>query len=314
MRGTSLGVALIIVSVVAGNPTDLHTVKKRVGNLPVIPGDDDANSLGLLKYKKWRVNQNQDKPQQDKRFYAPQQTVSQFHSSDSTYSNINGNVHKQQEERGQANENGHLVGSFHRSGSEEAHPGQEPHTQELSEFDVPGMNIHEKMLEQDGQLFDLNRGEKDGQLFDLNQQGEGEPANLQKREDIDEELVLQVASVLAGYIQQTGDEEGVAQYINQMIIKGEMKSSEALVYLNTIKELLAREDEIERENETEEEAERETEAELMLSFSDYLDRKYETGQMSRSVYRELKDKLMESVLEKAEVDPKFLANPDNSIF
>jgi len=300
---------LLLASCVFGSPTDIHTVKKRVGNLPVIPGDDDARSLGLLKQKKWRLEPVEVKqveaykqkkevndPEPIKRYFAPEKTVSKFESSESQYSNVNGNVHLHTDQRGQANENGRLVGSFHRSGSGAAAPGKKPHTQELSEIDLPDLNVHEKMMEKDGQMFDLTQED---------------PVNMEKRMELDEELVLQVAAVLAGYIEQTGDEAGVAEYIQQMILKGEMKESEALVYLNTIKELLYNDEQIERERESAAaEAERESEAEVMLNFSDYLDRKYESGEMTRSVYRELKDKLMETVLEKAEEDPKFLANPD----
>jgi len=319
MKGVQLVSVSLLVSCVLGSPADLHTVKKRVGNLPVIAGDDDANSLALLKYKKWRlqpvqvkqVESYENKPDKEakdvendndsntksghhteKKRGSPMQTLTKVHTSSKDFSNVNGNILTSEEQRKQAAENGHLIESLHHTGKMQALNGQEPKEQEMIETDVPSLGIHEKLFSQDGRVVDLSDN------------------SIEKRGDLDPDLVMQMADVLAGYIEQTGDEAGVAEYIQQMIVKGEMDESEALLYLDTIKQVLARDEELEREREIEEETEREREAQLMLNFSDYLDRKYESGEMPRTIYKQLKDKLMESVLEKAELDPKFLVNPD----
>jgi len=161
-----------------------------------------------------------------------------------------------------------------------------------AELKVPSMGLNDRVLERDGQMVQ-------------------EQENAQESE---EERVLQVSSVLAGYIRQTGDEAGVAEYIKQMLTRGQMREDEALMYLNTIQALLSRDKLLTREKEEEEEVERENEAQLMLNFSDYLDRKFENGEMPQPVYKELKDRLMESVLEKAETDPQFLAIPQEPFY
>jgi len=300
------GVFLLLVVTVAGVlsvPTDRHTVKKRASNLPIIPGDEDANSLGMLKYKKWRLepvevkqieSYKHDKPKQNKRMPSlpSQHTFSEMSSAQSSYSNLNGNIATTNEQRHKANEDGQLLDSFHHSGAGQAYKGKPAHTQELTELKVPSMGLNDRVLERDGQMVQ-------------------EQENAQESE---EERVLQVSSVLAGYIRQTGDEAGVAEYIKQMLTRGQMREDEALMYLNTIQALLSRDKLLTREKEEEEEVERENEAQLMLNFSDYLDRKFENGEMPQPVYKELKDRLMESVLEKAETDPQFLAIPQEPFY
>jgi len=131
------------------------------------------------------------------------------------------------------------------------------------------------------------------------------PADLAQKRSQDDEDKVRTAEELSKYILQTGDEEGVANYFQQLIVEGQMDEYEALDYLNLIKSMLTIEKDSEFELEREEERERE--AQLILDFSDYLDLKYQNGEIPSHLYRGLKGKLMESVIEHAAADPQFLA-------
>merc|ERR1711915_21614 len=92
---------------------------------------------------------------------------------------------------------------------------------------------------------------------------------------------------------------------------GKMSEDEVMVYIEIIKLILSNQEEEQEEyRESREEKEREELAERILNLSDELDAEVESGGISNSVYRDLKDKLMESVLEHAEEDPNFLLSSE----
>jgi len=317
-----LTATLAVACVVSSPASDRHSVSKRVSNLPIISGDDDANSLGMLKYKKWRLEPVEVKqvesyengvkaalPPNKRKSPIQQQQQQQQHtftsqsSSRSSYSNINGNVDTANEQKHTANQDGQLLDRIYHSGAGQAYLGKPRHTQELTELRVPSLGLDQRVLERDGQR--IGGGEQQ-------QDDRARPGLIRSNDKVfvkknnkrpDSASILQVSSMLATYIQQTGDQEGVADYIKQMIDRGQLREEEALKYLNTIQEVLA------REQEEEEEQEREQVAQQILNFSDYVDRKYANGEMSPPVYKDIKDRLMETVMERAETDPKFLASP-----
>ncbi|XP_023346918.1 uncharacterized protein LOC111715782 [Eurytemora carolleeae] len=298
---------------VRGTPTDLHIVRKRVSNLPVIPGDEDAQALGLMKHKRWRLEpikveqvesyskKKDDKEEENtkpvaKRSKLPLHNFAKLESSKSEYSNINGRIHTQEENNAKVSENGKILSSFRHYGLGSAEPGQKPHVQAVNELDIPALNLHKKVLENDGEVQqDVHVGQQD------------------------EDNILQVAEDLAEYVRVTGDEVGVVSFFMELVENEKMPEAEGLMYLELINSLLVqhpgnKRDEDKEKRFSEEEKAREEEAELILNFSDFIDGKFQAGELSPKVYKQLKDKLMESVLEKAEQDPNFLFDPEEPSF
>merc|ERR1719336_1679399 len=114
---------LSALSSVSGSPTRSLSVRKRANNLPLIPGDNDVESLNLLKkYKKWRLEPVEvkqieafPKPEEKHETAASMkkrlhengpQTFSKIQSSLSSYSNVNGNVDTNSEQLKKVKENG----------------------------------------------------------------------------------------------------------------------------------------------------------------------------------------------------------------
>jgi len=308
-----LSVALIVASV-SGSPAVLKSVKKRANNLPLIPGDGNVESLNLLKTKKWRLQpvavkqvesygphgeKTKVEEKSSKRaVHGGPQTFSRHESSSSSFSNINGDIKSSSRQAEKVHENGELLKSIERMGQQYQQPGQQPHSQELTDVEIPQYNIHERVMNKDGQLYPLPQQQQQQLHQKRAQDGEEE-----------EEMLVRIATDLAEYIEKTGDETGVVNFISALMQEGKMNEEEGLLYLELIKEIIDQQEQVNRENA--EEAEREIEAQRILSFSDYLDSEYQAGSLSRAAYTDLKDRLMESVLEKAEEDPEFLANPNH---
>jgi len=299
---------------VSGSPTRSLSVRKRANNLPLIPGDSDVESLNLLKkYKKWRLEPVEvkqieafPKPEEKHETAAASmkkrlhengaQTFSKVQSSLSSYSNVNGNVDTNSEQLKKVKENGHLLEAFHRQGAEQKHRGQPHHSQNLVEYNLPREQVHERVMERDGEVYQLPVEH-----------------HAKRTETEADEMLMRVTNELAAYIQDTGDEAGVMEYVAQMVKDGKISEGEGLMYMEIIKMIpgMIYNNRLgEPDREYREDKEREALAQKILSLSDYLDEEYEAGTISRTVYRELKDKLMESVLEKAEADPRFLSAPD----
>jgi len=376
MLRVNLVFLLLFIGASFGNPAgDRISVKKRASNLPVISGDEDVESLKMLKQKRWpkqevivkqieafgpdhpyrkQLDHQQPQQQPDKGVAPGVQSFSEQHSSASQYSNINGNVLSRSDQQHKASENGNLMAAYHNAKVEEANMGQMPTHQEFTELDIPNENIHKKILNKNGNTFQFNQANDNAAQYNpanlspaqfnaANQEPaplfgaansvrahEFAPSNdleslynymplanenalqfeaankLQKRTQVEEDKVS-TAEELTRYILSTGDEEGVANYFQQLILEGQMDEYEALDYLNLIKSMLSAEKESELELEKEEERERE--AQLILDFSDYLDSKFQNGEIPAHLYRGLKGKLMESVIDRAAADPQFLAEP-----
>lgn len=303
---------------VGGTPTDLHIVRKRVSNLPVIPGDEDAQALGLMKHKRWRlepikveqvesyIKEKEEKEETEentkpvsKRSKLPLHNFAKIQASQAEYSNINGRINAHEENNAKVSENGKILSSFRHYGLGSAEPGQKPHVQAVNELDIPALNLHKKVLENDGELYPVQQDVHVGQQ--------------------DEDNILQVAEDLAEYVRVTGDEVGVVSFFMELVENDKMPEAEGLMYLELVNSILAqhpgnKRNEDKEKRFSEEEKAREEEAELILNFSDFIDGKFQAGELSPKGYKQLKDKLMESVLEKAEQDPNFLFDPEEPSF
>jgi len=295
--------------------------------LPLIGGDEEVASLEMLKHlpqnKKMlegldhpytkHLEQKRQQSAQTKRQYPGMKSISSHHSSSHQYSNINGDVVSNSDQKDQVAEDGALVAAYHQANLRQAPRGKQPNIQELREVDLPEENIHKKVLNQNGKTFNLDTSNQisrnPSQLETVKrnsaqQQQFGFENQFSNPEQNDK---LVTAEELSRYIVETGDEQGVADYFQQLIMDGQLGEYEALDYLNLIKSILSAQNESVLE--TEREQEREREAQMILDFSDYLDAKYQNGEIPSHLYRGLKGKLMESVIERAAADPQFLAEP-----
>jgi len=261
-----------------------------------------------------QLQQKQKRQQlQTKRQYNGMKSISSHHSSSHQYSNINGDVVSNSDQKDQVAEDGDLVAAYHQANLRQAPRGQQPNIQELREVDLPEENIHKKVLNQNGKTFNLDASSNQiyrnpSQLEAMKRNSAAQSQQYTYENQFPEQNdKLVTAEELSRYIVETGDEQGVADYFQQLIMDGQIGEYEALDYLNLIKSILSAQNESVLE--TEREQEREREAQMILDFSDYLDAKYQNGEIPSHLYRGLKGKLMESVIERAAADPQFLAEP-----
>jgi hypothetical protein len=192
MLRVNLVFLLLFIGASFGNPAgDRISVKKRASNLPVISGDEDVESLKMLKQKRWpkqevivkqieatrwvakaysNKEKKKDKIDPDNRVAPGVQSFSEHHSSASQYSNINGNVLSRSDQQHKASENGNLMAAYHNAKVEEANMGQMPTHQEFTELDIPNENIHKKILNKNGNTFQFNQANDNAAQYN--------PANL----------------------------------------------------------------------------------------------------------------------------------------
>jgi len=280
----SFGVCLLVSAVVLiqGAP---HTVQKRVGNLPIIPGDEDVSSLSALKnnhQQKW------DKLEKRKPLMPPRETSHQFsRSSQSVYSNVLGNKHQFNDQKEKIVHNGELMGLLHKTKLGEALEGQKPHENDLTEISIPRLGINNKIVNHDGVQTAVKTKRNGGQRVHV---PEGFASKAQYTPDD-----------LAQYILDTGDQAGVVQLLQNLIQTRKISEEEALMYVDSIKGQMEKEEKavLEEEQELEEEQQQEEGQEtnkMVMRINDYLDRQMEEGKISEKLYSNLKDTLMESLI------------------
>jgi len=277
-------------------------------------GNAEVSSLTALKprTKRWHLDPVSvtkiSKKDQDAR---EPHSVSEVQESHSVFSNLNGNRHGFKQQHEQVNKNGKLISKIFHQQRNDADQGAKPHVEELTEVDIPELDIHDKIINNDG----LEREVKT------------------KRNGARAALPAHSAAELAGYVLETGDQASVVQFLEKMIQQGEISEEEALVYVETIKSYLEEAEKMAAEGsndeeekireillerkleesamqqklEEEEEAKAEfmrslinaeqTENESILKINQFLESALKEGKISRSLYNHLKKGLIESVVE-----------------
>merc|ERR1712106_283732 len=265
-------------------------------------GNAEVSSLTALKprTKRWHLDPVSvtkiSKKDQDAR---EPHSVSEVQESHSVFSNLNGNRHGFKQEHEQVNKNGKLISKIFHQQRNDADQGAKPHVEELTEVDIPELDIHDKIINNDG----LEREVKT------------------KRNGARAALPAHSAAELAGYVLETGDQASVVQFLEKMIQQGEISEEEALVYVETIKSYLEEAEKIreillerkleesamQQKLEEEEEAKAEfmrslinaeqTENDSILKINQFLESALKEGKISRSLYNHLKKGLIESVVE-----------------
>jgi len=270
-------------------------------------GNHEVSSLTALKpkSKRWHLD-----PVSVTKIEKKPHTVSEVKESHSVFSNLNGKKHGFKQDHEQVNKNGKLVSNIFHQQRQDSDKEERPHVEELTEVDIPELNIHEKIVNNDGV------------------QEEVKP----KRNKVHSSLPAHSAAELAGYVLETGDQASVVQFLERMIQEGEISEEEALVYVETIKSYLEEaekmvepsddeeekireillerkleESAIQQKMEEEEEAKAEfmrslinaerSENESILKINQFLESGLKEGKISRSLYNHLKKGLIESVVE-----------------
>jgi len=270
-------------------------------------GNPEVSSLTALKprSKRWHLD-----PVSVTKIEKKPHSVSEVKESHSVFSNMNGNRHGFKQDHQQVSKNGKLVSKIFHQQRQDADKEGKPHVEELTEVDIPELDIHEKIVNNDGV-------ERDVQT---------------KRNNMRSSLPAHSAAELAGYVLETGDQASVVQFLERMIQEGEITEEEALVYVETIKSYLdeaekmaepsddeeekireillerkLEESALQQKMEEEEEAKAEfmrslinaerSENESILKINQFLEAGLKEGKISRSLYNHLKKGLIESVVE-----------------
>jgi len=302
-----------------------HRVEKKSGKLPLahVSGDPVA-ALTALKpnQKAWNFNSisNNKINKADKGPIVRQQSSSRS-SFSSLVQDIDGNRRKVDKQENQVSRNGELVEKFMHQGESSGKEGGPTHSHGLTEIEVPQLNIHDRVVNKDGQV----------QTFKLPTKRNAPAIGHVVMEPPSEVGAdQQTAEELAAYVLETGDQSSVVQFLQLMIEEGEITEREALVYVETIKNILEEaEREVKKEpvddiekiremvqekkiEEAEEEemkkikalrnmmegVEKETdENDTILKINDYLESALKEGKLSRNLYNHLKEALIESVVE-----------------
>jgi len=250
----------ISVFVAEGKP---HSVQKRVGNLPLIPGDNDVSQLTALKPKLHKLEKKSQQGENGPLF----------------------EKHTFSEQKEKVVENGELKALLHHSNSIEEKSGDQPHNEDLTEIKVPELNIDTKVVDNDGVKTILQHKRDDGDVYG--------PVEL------------------AEYILKTGDQEMVVNFLQHQIDVGKMSEEEVLQYVDAIKEIVG-----EEENDSEGIMEEMShvnaeprEESMILKMNEFLDNQVKEGKISEKLYTNLKDTLLETLLDdlktQLEADPVY---------
>jgi polyhydroxyalkanoate synthesis regulator phasin len=270
-------------------------------------GNPEVSSLTALKprSKRWHLD-----PVSVTKIAKKPHSVSEVKESHSVFTNLNGNRHGFKQDHQQVSQNGKLVSKILHQQRQDAGKEGKPHMEELTEVDIPQLNIHEKIVNNDGIESEVKS----------------------KRNAAQPSLSANSAAQLAGYVLETGDQASVVQFLERMIQEGKMSEEEALVYVETIKSYLEEAEKMAEPSEDEEEKIREillerkleesamqqkleeeeeakaefmrslinaerSENESILEINQFLETGLKEGKISRSTYNHLKKGLIESVVE-----------------
>jgi len=272
--------------------------------------------------KPWDLNSiTSNKINKDEKGPVVREQSSSSSSFSSLVQDIDGNRRKIENQEKQVSRNGELVEKFMHQGESRAKAGGPTHTHGVTEIEVPQLNLHNRVVDKDGQV----------QTYKLpTKRNAPTIGRVVMQPPTDVETDTQTAEELAAYILETGDQASVVQFLQLMIEEGEISEREALVYVETIKKILEAAERVEKQEpvddiekiremvqekkleEAEEEemkkikalrnmmegVEKETdENETILKINDYLEAALKDGKLSRNLYNHLKEALIESVVE-----------------
>jgi len=287
-------------------------------NLNQVHGNPEVNSLTALKprSKKWhlepvsvtKIDKKDEETGAGSNF---PHTFSQVKESHSVFSDVGGRRNEMKQEHEQVNKNGKLVSNIlHKQTSNKAENEEKPHFEDITEVDIPELDLHEKIVNNDGVETKVHTKRAKPAA------GVRPPFS---------------AADLAEYVLETGDQASVVQLLEQMIMEGELSEEQALNYVESIKAYL---DEAEKNSEEsvdeeekireillerkleesmlkqkmreEEEAREEfmndlvneklAENESVLKINNFLESSLREGKISSRLYNRIKSGLIESVV------------------
>jgi len=312
---TLLWCLLGLSALVQGAP---HKVEKKSGHYtPVhaVAGQEDpVAALAALKPHK-AAAVAQDHPAQADRV----RQLSRSSSSSKIIKEVNGERKEVEQQEEKVSRNGELVSALLHQGEREQSQGGIPHHKDITELQVPGLNLHQRVFNNDGQIQAINSPPVKRNISPVVGHAHMEK-NPQPQSTLEE---------LAEYILETGDQASVVEFLELLLEEGKISQEEALEYIDTIKGLLEdaesrREEDVDdiekiremvRQSKEEEEEVRKLkaikevladvgssedtgESETFLRINDYLEKGFKGGKLSRNTYNLLKEALIQSVLDK----------------
>merc|ERR1711892_1634993 len=253
--------------------------------------------------------------------------LSRISSSSRIIKEENGERNGMEKQDEEVSLNGELVSKLLHKEEAEQSKGGAPQTKGMTEFEVPALNIHQRLYNSDGhvQVVDappVKRHASPAIGHVLMEQKGQEPQNTLEE--------------LAGYILETGDQASVVEFIQLLLEEGKITQEEALEYIDAIKRMLeeaegGREEreeepmddiekirELVRQGKQQEEEDRKVkairdimenvsteeagESDTFLRINDYLERGLKGGKLSKNTYNLLKEALIKSVLDKIGIE------------
>lgn len=135
-----------------------------------------------------------------------------------------------------------LVSVKESSQLEQRGPGERPHSVSRTQLDVPALGIHETKVEDSSNNNNLQRQLQLQQQLQQQQQLLPGPGPVEKKNYVpyswnaeESDRTDYTPTDLAEYILRTGDEEGVAMAVEELLRQGMMTREEAIVYLQDVK-------------------------------------------------------------------------------
>merc|ERR1711892_1378593 len=263
--------------------------------------------------------------------------LSRISSSSRIIKEENGERNGMEKQDEEVSLNGELVSKLLHKEEAEQSKGGAPQTKGMTEFEVPALNIHQRLYNSDGhvQVVDappVKRHASPAIGHVLMEQKGQEPQNTLEE--------------LAGYILETGDQASVVEFIQLLLEEGKITQEEALEYIDAIKRMLeeaegGREEreeepmddiekirELVRQGKQQEEEDRKVkairdimenvsteeagESDTFLRINDYLERGLKGGKLSKNTYNLLKEALIKSVLDKIGIEEAPVDYSNNS--
>merc|ERR1711892_50295 len=263
--------------------------------------------------------------------------LSRISSSSRIIKEENGERNGMEKQDEEVSLNGELVSKLLHKEEAEQSKGGAPQTKGMTEFEVPALNIHQRLYNSDGhvQVVDappVKRHASPAIGHVLMEQKGQEPQNTLEE--------------LAGYILETGDQASVVEFIQLLLEEGKITQEEALEYIDAIKRMLeeaegGREEreeepmddiekirELVRQCKQQEEEDRKVkairdimenvsteeagESDTFLRINDYLERGLKGGKLSKNTYNLLKEALIKSVLDKIGIEEAPVDYSNNS--
>merc|ERR1719397_2256569 len=284
---------------------------------PVAPGtvrqasqDNNIQSLAALRprAKKWHLEPLGVTKLKRNRLPAPH-SVSQTKEFHQTLSSVDGDTQGRVEENEQVDQNGKLVSSIYHKERQNQVAGEKPRVEAMTKVDIPDQNIHETIFDNgDESLRAMKRNSMEGE---------------------DSILDVEAAAEVAGYILDTGDEATVVTFLEELLNERKIieetrvanlpdDEQEHVRNISPLRDiLLERKIEEEREKEfLDEEADEEflrgvisekqtktdDETDQLININAYLEAARKKGIISESLYSQMKDAVIESLIDNIRED------------